>query len=188
METAPSLSAPETIAANLRMILRGLLAALGAWRLEPARAIVLYGRISGSFGRIERLLVRFRAGRLSRVTPRLGVARQGVRRDCAVRLPRKFGWLVAAGGHQAACYGSQLQTVLATPDMAEMLAASAQARRILRPLCRALAVELPWTVAAKNVVTRRRRVQPRAKPEPFRIPLPRGVLAAARRQGFGKMC
>jgi hypothetical protein len=169
-------------------MLRGLLAALGAWRLEPGRAILLYGRVSGTLSRIERLLARFRAGKLRRLTQVVAVKRIGVRGKPRVALPRRFGWLVQSVGHHAACFGSQLQTVLNAPEMVELLAASAQARRVLRPLCRALAVELPWVIDKPRAASQPRRRKPRVKPEPFRIPLPRGVLAAARRQGFGKMC
>ena len=188
MDSAPSLAAPETVSATLRMILRGLLAALGAWRMEAALALALYRRISGIADRIERMLVRFRAGRLWRVTQR--VARPGANRRANCALPSRFGWLVLAGGHQAAAVGSQLQAALNSAEMVELLAASAQAGRILRPLCRALAVELPGTVAKPQGTTMQRKTQPRAKPafEPFRIPMPRGVISAARRAGFGKLC
>lgn len=88
--------------------------------------------------------------------------------------------------------GSQLRCVLDRPEMAELLAVSAQARRLVRPMCRALAVELPWVTDAECAqdrpekhLTIRKRVA-RSAPEPFRIPLPRGVLSAARRAGFGR--
>ena len=176
------------------MILRAIYAVLGMWRLDPAQAILLSRRISRTAEQIERLLLRFRAGTLPVVTSRAVTAK---RRDgSAARgptLPRNFGWLVIAGKHHAVCYGLQLQTVLNEPEMVELLAASAQARRVLRPLCRALALEMPWCPAkpkraispSDKVSVRKRR--PRPKPEPFRIPLPRGVLSAARRQGFGKL-
>jgi hypothetical protein len=45
--------------------------------------------------------------------------------------------------YEAAGYGSQLQTVLAEPGMAEVLAACPQAVRILKPLCWALGIERP---------------------------------------------
>ena len=172
------------------MILRGLLAAMGGWGLEPVRALILYRRIGGIAGRIERMLVRFRAGRLWRVTHR--VTRVGAIRRANCTLPRRFGWLVQAGGHRAAAFGAQIQAVLAAPEMVELLAASPQAARMLRPLCRALAVALPGSVAQPRqpatlggeMPTGRRR--PRAAAEAFRIPLPRGALSAARRAGFGK--
>ena len=188
MDSAPALSAPETISANLRTILGGLLVVLGGW-VEARRAVMLHRRISGLAGRIERMLVRFRAGRLWRVT---GRARAPGRCGCAAGrrpgLPRRFGWLVQAGGHRAAGFGAQLQAVLNTEDMRALLAASPQAGRLLRPLCRALAVELPvlrQTATHERARPIRRR-RTRAEPEPFHIPLPRGVLAAARREGFGK--
>jgi hypothetical protein len=185
--------APDTVAAALRMVLAGLMAALGGLGLEAVQAVALYRRVSLVALRIERMLARFRAGRLLRVIGRAG--RSGAIRGRAnCTLPQRFGWLVRSGGYRAAGFGSQLQTVLAMPDMADLLAASPQAVRLLRPLCRALAVELPVfadaprRVAAGQGERPKRRRAPRPKPEPFRIPLPRGVLAAARRQGFGKLC
>ena len=192
MDAAPAAVAPETVSAHLRTILRGLLAALGAWGLEPVLALLLYRRIAGIAGRIERMLTRFRAGRLWRVMHRAAALRRSAPRKPAVALPRRFGWLAQAGLHQAAAFGAQLQELLNAPEMAGLLAASPEAGRILRPLCRALAVDLPGTVAEpRKAATERdgqalRRRRPRAAPAAFRIPLPRGVLAAARRDGFGK--
>jgi hypothetical protein len=188
MDSTASPAAPETISATLRLILRGLLAALGGFGLEPMQGVVLYGRINAAFGRIERMLVRFRAGRLWRRTAQTTMQRRrGRAAGRGPALPRRFGWLVKVGGYRAAGFGSQLQTVLSTPEMAEMLAAAPQAGRILRPLCRALAIEMPGVferprkpAGARATIKRR----PRPKPEPFRIPLPRGVISAARRAGF----
>jgi hypothetical protein len=138
------------------------------------------------------MLVRFRAGKLWLRPRRTEVQGQTTRRQQPkIRLPCRFGWLLKTGKHHAAGYGLRLRAVLDAPELAELLAQSAQARRVLRPLCRALAVELPWTVdktTEERGAMRRRNRKPRVKPEPFRIPLPRGVLSAARRQGFGKMC
>jgi hypothetical protein len=114
----------------------------------------------------------------------------------------KFGWLVWLVGWQAAGYGSQLRTVLETPEMVALLEASPQAGRMLRPICRMLAVEtsllrlparvrrLVVDVAMDDAVVGSAgvaRKQDRKIVEPWRIPLPRGVLAAARRQGYGKI-
>ena len=190
MDAASSAAAPETISATLRMILRGLMAALGGFGLDAVRALILHRRISAIAGRIERMLIRFRAGRLWRMPER--VARSGAIRRANCTLPRRFGWLVRIGGHRAAGVGAQLQAVLTAPEMVELLAAAPEAVRLLRPLCRALAVELPESVAqprrpaAKGgeIPTVRRRS--RAVAVAFRVPLPRGVLSAARRAGFGK--
>ena len=171
----------------MRVILRGLWAVLGMWRLDAAQAMVLYGRIGRIPGRIERLLARFRAGRLREAAKRATMPNRPSRQKPLVVLPRRFGWLVIAGKHQAVGYGLQLQAVLSEPEMAALLEASPQARRVLRPLLRALAVELPWTVTPPRPPKPRKPRPPRPKPEPFRIPLPRGALSWARREGFGKL-
>jgi hypothetical protein len=187
MDSSPALAGLDVAAANLRTILRGLLAVLGMWKLEPTRAMVLYNRINAIGGRIERMLIRFRAGRLWRRTGSATRAnRSGAVRKANCTLPRRFGWLVRVGGWQAAGVGSQLQTVLNTPEMSELLAASPQAVRILRPLCRALAIDVPFDPAAQREAKPRtpRVRKPRPKPEPYKIPLPRGVISWARREGY----
>jgi hypothetical protein len=79
--------------------------------------------------------------------------------------------------------------------MVALLEASQQTRRILLPICRMLAVEAsllrpraaaadPAVPGAVGRVRGLTRVQVREVVEPERIPLPRGVLAAARQQGF----
>jgi len=187
MDLTPTPSAPD-ITASLRTILRALLATLGAWRITPEIAVLAHRRINASFVRIERLLMRFRAGRLWRVIDRARGRRAGCQAGHGPALPRKFGWLVMAGGHQAAGFGAQLQAVLNTQAMSELLAASPQARRILRPVCRALAVEVSAASTPARMPKPRKPRVPRPKPEPFQIPLPRGVLTWARREGFGKLC
>ena len=77
--------------------------------------------------------------------------------------------------------------------MASLLADVAQARRILGPVCRMLGVEIEGVRAPIPVVDRvqaeRTRVKrARAVVDFGRIALPRGVLAAATRQGYGVRC
>jgi hypothetical protein len=192
MEQTPAQSALNTAAATLRMIWAAMFARFGMFGVEPVRQGATANWCAAIFRRIDALLARYQAGTLrSLAAARVVQPGRKIVNQPALRMPRKWAWLVITGKHHAVVYGLQLQQVLAQPDMAELLEVSAQARRILRPLCRALAVDLPWVadkVAAERGVTRRRTRKPRAKPEPFRIPLPRGVLTAARRQGFGKMC
>ena len=191
MDTPASRTAPETLSAMLRTILHGLRAALGGFGLEAMCALIFYRRIGAIAGRVERMLARFRAGRLWRLPDRNSTRGAQARKAAPVALPRRFGWLVRAGGHRAAGFGAQLQAALSAPEMIELLAAAPAAARLLRPLCRALAVELPGIVAPPRPPTtggERPKVRRRTRPatEAFRIPLPRGVLAAARREGFGK--
>jgi len=58
------------------------------------------------------------------------------------RLPGGFGWLVRLAP-ETTCHGSQLQHLLSDPEMTALLAAAPQIRRLLRPLCRMLAVAPP---------------------------------------------
>ena len=58
------------------------------------------------------------------------------------RLPRGRYWLIRLAP-EANCFASQLQHLLADPGMAALLQAAPQAGRILRPLCRMLAVRIP---------------------------------------------
>ena len=110
----------------------------------------------------------------------VAVARRG-------RLPLGFGWLMRVMPYEAAGYASQLRTVLADPEMVALLRVVAQARRSLGPLCRMLGVEIPGVGPRAPVAVRTRLKRVRAVVDWGRIPLPRGVLAAARRQGFGKV-
>ena len=182
MNAIISLADPDMVSANLRLVLSALLRVFGDW-VEPQFGQAMYRRISGALGKIERMLVRFRAGKLRVATTCRAAAEQPRRhRKPAVRMPRTFGWLLLKGKHHAAGYGAQLQTVLNTPEMLALLEASPQARRVLRPLCRALAVELPWTVTPPRPPRLRKPRAARPKPEKFKIPLPRGVITWARRE------
>ncbi len=182
MSTIISLADPDMVSANLRTVLTALLRVFGDW-VAPEFGQPMYRRISLTMIKIERMLVRFRAGTLRVGTTRTaGVARAKICRTPEVLLPRQFGWLLIKGKHHAVGYGLQLKTVLGTPEMTALLEVSPQARRILRPLCRALSVELPWTVTPPRPPRPRKPRKSRPKPEPFRIPLPRGVITWARRE------
>ena len=174
----PSPTTTDTIAAKLRMILFGLRAVLGLWQLDAALVVRVSAQAGRAFGRIERMLARFRAGKLRTGATFPNRKAPEATNPRASALPRKFGWLVIAGKHQAAGYASQLQHLMAEPEMAELLEASPQARRVLRPLCRALAIELTWTVTPPRP---RKPRKPRPKPAPYRWPYPRGAVSAARR-------
>jgi len=189
-------SAPPSPYQTLPAVLRALRGEVGGWTvrklLSEVLAWLLYRRLGEVCGKIERLLVRFQAGRLWQRTPRtLAVMRK--RTTTGARIwPGRFAWLVRAASYQAAGYGCQLRHILEQPAMVELLKAAPQAARILRPVCRMLAIETsllrPGVVVPEPVVrVRKPRVRkPRIPIDWGRIPLPRGVLTAARRQGFGR--
>jgi hypothetical protein len=195
---------------DLTGVLLTVRARFGDWGprgwLSAALAFLIYRRLSAVCGQMERLAARFRAGTLRRVVARSSrvaavVEDRPVRVKPEVAWPRPFGWMVAKAGWRAAGYGSQLQTVLQTPEMMALLEAAPQAARLLRLGCRMLAVDTrvlkPGTpigfeppkpaTPAKPRVRQPSVRKPRQKVDWGRIALPRGVLAWAKREGFGKL-
>ena len=192
---------------DLTTVIRCVRAAVGGWGgrglLSAALTLLLFRRLGGICVEFERLVARFQAGRLRQVATRAAagesVGGSSERRASPDLLwPRRFGWLVLAARHLAAVYGGQLRVILEQPEMVELLIAAPQARRILRPVCRMLAVEArllrprPAGAAAETasadvcVVVKARVRKPRVPIDWGRIPLPRGVLSAARRRGIRK--
>ena len=172
-------SAPNPATALLRGIVVALCAVIGSWRIAPAQGVVAYRRIAVALQRIERMLRRLRAGKQVECRRNITTRARPAARKAGVRLPRTFGWLIAAGTHQAAHVRLQVEDLLATPEMVTLLEISPQARQILRPFCRALAIALPWTATPPRIAKPR---APRPKPSPSRIKLPRGVISWMRRE------
>jgi hypothetical protein len=125
---------------RLRLILNTLTALIARRFLrEPRLAaliVPLWSRLNRAARRFERLMTCLAAGRLPK--PRKS-GPSGPHRSVAA-LPTGRGWLVAALGPEAAACAMQLQTLLAEPATAELLAAAPTAGRILRPLARLLAI------------------------------------------------
>ena len=181
---------------DLPTIIGGVRGQVGNWAARkcfgPVLMFLLYRRLGEIGRRIEGLLARYLAGVVLRRAVRVVLpAEAGV--VPVLRGPRdwpgQFAWLVRMVGWQSAGYGSQLRHFLARPEVVEMLAACPQARRILTPLCRMLAVETavltPWVPVVVVPVVRAKRVRaPRVAVDFGRIPLPRGILTAARRRRF----
>jgi len=192
MTSSATLSPYQTLSA----VLRALRGEVGGWHLRGMLShvvmMLLYRRLGEICGKIERLVTRFQAGRLWRREPAARVGARHAAKTGARIWPGRFGWLVRAASYQAAGYGCQLRHVLEQPEMVELLKASPQAVRLLQPVCRMLAIEtalLRPGVLVPPPVVRVRKPRLRKKREPIdwgRIPLPRGVLTAARRQGFGR--
>ena len=187
-------SAPPSPYLSLSAVLRALRGEVGGWHLRGllshAVMMLLYRRIGEICGKIERLAVRVQAGLLRRREPGVKAGVRSVAKTGARIWPGRFAWLVRVAGYQAAGYGCQLRHILEQPEMVELLKASPQAARILRPVCRMVAIEnsvlRPGEVPPEPKV---REVKPRLrKPRPpvdwGRIPLPRGVLTAVRRRRF----
>ncbi len=141
-------SLPEApdVAGRLAQILDGVrdLAARHAarnWVLIPV-TLLLSAYLSSVARRFASLAARLAAGPLRHRPPRPRPPHPEAaaeRPAAKPRVPVRFGWLIEWLGYHAVGRGSQLRHVLANdPEMAAIMAASPQAGRILRPLCRML--------------------------------------------------
>lgn len=133
---------PATPADRFARLIEALcrsVAARGGRGLAGPLAILLWGRLRRMAERFASLAARLRAGRLS-ADPATG--RSGRSGPPPRPLPRGVAWLIRLVP-EAAVSGSQLQHLLADPEMAEFIAAAPQIGRLLRPLCRMLGVHPP---------------------------------------------
>jgi hypothetical protein len=91
------------------------------------------------------------------------------------RLPAGRAWLVRELGHEAMLYRAQVESLLAQPEVADVLAAAPAARQLLDPLCRMLGVSTAVLAATPDspadAITRRRRLTG-GTPQVSAAPLP----------------
>ena len=135
---------PSDPAEILAAIVEGLCGAIAA-RCAKERPASPIARLAWT--RLRRLAVWFAALMAEFRAGRLAAASAALRRGPAVpalprvpaspppRLPRGFGWLIRLVP-EAICFAGQVEHWLSAPELAPLLAASPQARRRLRPLCR----------------------------------------------------
>ena len=121
----------------------------------------LWGWLNRSVRRFGRLRVVAARPVAPRVMRERATRTPGVR--LAVRLPSGRGWLVQALGWEAAGYGSQLQALLATPEMVALLDAVPAVGRVLRPLGRILGVTVGTPVVKLVPLKPVRSPRPRPK-------------------------
>ncbi|MBV8524686.1 MAG: hypothetical protein JOY71_21645 [Acetobacteraceae bacterium] len=155
--TAPPL--PTGLSDRLALIIAGLRGVLAAHMAKDRSAVevlfLAWTRLGRLASRFEALVTAVRGGRLPAApTPRAQAAAdlelprlEGLPQP--FRLPARFGWLIRLVPG-AAVYGSQVQYLLADPEMVALLADVPQAGRILRPLCRMLGIRLGPELGTKR--------------------------------------
>jgi hypothetical protein len=147
---------PSAVAANVAAIIDLLC------RMVAAR--IAGGRLAGPLivlicTRLRRMAARFaahaaRAGTALPPRRNRGAARpRPASAPKASALPRRVAWLLRLVPETAAG-ASQLQHLLAGPEMAALVAAAPQTGRVLRPLCRMLGVRPPAFLALPPPVRR----------------------------------
>jgi hypothetical protein len=163
MNVAATLTVSERFALILDMLCRAVAAQISGRRMTEVMILLVWRRVRRIDLRLQGMLRRFRDGRLQVRTEFCAVVRSGVGGKRGARglpvMPRSFGWLLALVPCEAAGYASQLRHALAEPEMVALLAAAPQARRLLAPLCRMLAIEpevlVPAVTEAAAVVVAR---------------------------------
>ena len=148
MATTPLPASVSAFAADFSrrfgLIVAALAALIARRFLREPRLVTLivplWTRLNRAARRSERLMARLAGGSLPQ--PRAPRPRRSGRGAAHRRatLPRGRGWLVRALGPEAAAYASQLESLLAEPAAAELLALAPSAGRILRPIARMLGV------------------------------------------------
>ena len=183
MNVPVALSLSERVALILNGLCQVVAARVFGGGVPEALIVLIWRRVRRVEGRLQGLLARFRAGRPMVLRARTAPLASGIRRTGSSRLPRRFGWLLELVPTHAAGYASQLRAVLEEAEVQALLAASPQARRVLAPVCRMLAIEAsvlgPVAVRpARGLVTR---VRARDAVPERRVALPRGVVSWAPR-------
>ncbi len=122
------------------VLMRHLLGVIAARFLKNPRLapfiLILWKRLVTSTRRMHAAMARIAQGRPPRTAP--GKPRATPPAKPRPSLPRGFGWLLRELKHEAAIIGAQLETLIAEPEIAAILAANPSARRILNPIRHAL--------------------------------------------------
>jgi hypothetical protein len=111
-----------------------------------------------------RLLACLAAGVVPRVRGRVAGRKDVPRKSPRIRLPTRKSWLGGAIGWYGRGYALQIEHLLGEPETAALLAASPQAQRLLRPLCRMLGI-VPAGVLPLPPRVRKPRPRPARKPK-----------------------
>ncbi|MBV8524769.1 MAG: hypothetical protein JOY71_22070 [Acetobacteraceae bacterium] len=150
-------SQPATsLSHRLGLTIAGLCEALAARMARDRTAVPLlflaWTRLRRLAVRFEALLADFRVGRLPAARARRSVENLPQLPNLAglpppYRAPRESGWLLRLAPESAA-FAGQVEYLLADSEMKALLAASPQAGRMLRPLCRMLGIRAGLEVLA----------------------------------------
>jgi hypothetical protein len=145
MFVSPALPAPglaQTFALVIAGLCRTTASRIAIDRGAGPLLIRIFSRLHRLAARLTSLVARIQAGTPPRLRPTRTTAGPHRRKP---RLPDTSGWLIRVVPG-AAVYAGQVQTLLGDPETIALLEAAPQAGRILRPLCRMLAIPLPETL------------------------------------------
>jgi len=164
---------PTTLTGRFRAAVNRIGLKLGAHlshnrHLEPILGLV-FGYLSRAASRFDRLIARWQAGKLTSRSPRPRTPREASIPAEAppdgkkLRLPSRAGWILNLVQPTAQII-PELERLVASPEMAELLAAAPQAGRILRPLFRMYGLPVPEVLRLPSRPRRPRAPRPLAAP------------------------
>ncbi len=87
--------------------------------------------------RLAKVMHKLESGTLRARKPQVGGKSSG---KSPVAFPRRRDWLLVDLKHEGAYYAQRLEALLTEPDIAQLVATTPQAQRLLRPLCHMLGV------------------------------------------------
>ena len=167
----------------VRLLCRAVTARTFGHDALPAPMVhAILRRLCGSLHRFTVLLARLQSGPIPPRAPRAsptqpagptpaGPTSAGPTASAKpFRLPRTRGWLLPLLPVNGAVAGYQLSVLLAQPEMTALVLASPAFARLLRPLIRMLAVDLPPALQPPPKPPRRRRPRPRPAPPDRTLP------------------
>ena len=160
----PATTPHLAFATEFAAILRDLLAIIGARFLKNPRLapliLTLWSRLSNAARRMHATMARIAHGRPPRTS---GGKNQHTPRP---KLPTGYAWLLRELKHEAAYIRTRLETLIADPETAALLAANPAAQRLLNPIRHALGHDTP------RLTPRPPRIRaPRPKREKRRLPV-----------------
>ncbi len=131
------------LAQTFVLVIAGLCRATASHNAIDRRAgpllVRIFSRLHRLAARLTSLVARIQAGKFQPPRAARPIAGPSRRKP---RLPESRGWLLRLVPGTAV-YAGQVQALLGDPQTAALLEAAPQAGRILRPLCRMLAIPLP---------------------------------------------
>jgi hypothetical protein len=151
-------------------ICAGIAVVAARYRALAPLLVLVWCRLRRTVARLDRLAARWQQGRLSprpggthsRQPPQLHPADAGRPR----RTPQGHAWLIRL--HQPlAQFAPRIQRLLDDPEVIALCAATPQAGRLLRPLCRMFAIAPPACIARPAPVRPRTPRPPKPQPPPF---------------------
>ena len=143
--------------------------------------VPLWSYIGRTRKRFARLLARAAEGRLPRPARPRATPREPAKTP-AFRVPAAHAWLIRAIPNEAACCASQITCLLAEPGMAELLAATPGAGRLLRPLFRLLCITPPAALQSPPKPPRPKPIRPHTGTPNTGTPAPPPPEPARRRR------